>query len=99
MLISAISAIGIPRELHACNNNAAVDRQEFEAALKLPSREGFTNRDRLTDNELGVLHKRGLISNTYKSLKTLFYAIIIPTIIGCPAYTRGNIFWCDNYYA
>ena len=92
MLIGAISTIGIPREPHTYNNNTAVDRQEFEAAPKLPSREDFTNRDRLTDNELDVLHERGLISNTHKSLKTLFHAVIIPTIIGYPAYTGRNIF-------
>lgn len=31
-----------------CNDEAAIDRQEFEAAAKPPSREGFTNRDQLT---------------------------------------------------
>jgi hypothetical protein len=37
MLIGAISAIGVPREPHVCNDEAAVDRQEFEAAPKLPA--------------------------------------------------------------
>jgi hypothetical protein len=63
MLIGAISAIGMPRKPHACNDEAAVDRQEFEAAPKLPSREGFTNRDRLADNELGMLHERGFVDD------------------------------------
>jgi hypothetical protein len=99
MLIGAISAMGMPREPHACNDDAAVDRQEFEAAPKLPSREGFTNRDRLTDDELGVLHERGLVDDTHESLKTLFHAVVIPTIIGCPACAGGNIFWYDNRHA
>jgi hypothetical protein len=92
MLIGVISAIGMPREPHTCNDEAAVDSQEFEAAPKLPSREGLTNRDRLTDDELGVLHKRGLVDNIHESLKTLFHAVVIPTIIRCPTCTRRNIF-------
>lgn len=43
MFISAISIIEMPRKSYACNNKAAVSRQEFEVTLKLPSKEGFTN--------------------------------------------------------
>jgi hypothetical protein len=92
MLIGAISAIGMPREPHACNDDAAVDRQEFEVVLKLPSREGFTNRDRLADDELGVLYERGLVDDTHESLKTLFYTVVVLTIIGYLACAGGNIF-------
>jgi hypothetical protein len=98
MLIGAISDIGMPREPHACNDEAAVDRQKFKAAPKLPSRKGFTNRDRLTEDELGVLHEKGLIDNTHESLKTLFHAVVIPTIIRCPACAGENIFY-DNRHA
>jgi hypothetical protein len=92
MLIGVISAIGMPREPHTCNDKAAVDSQEFKAAPKLLSRKGLTNQDRLTNDELGVLHKRGLVNNIYESLKTLFYAVIILTIIRCSTCIRRNIF-------
>jgi hypothetical protein len=92
MLIGAISAIRMPRKPHACHDEPAVGGHEFEAAPKLPSREGFTNRDRLTDDELGMLHERGFVGDTHESLKTFFHAVIIPTIIGCPACAWGDIF-------
>jgi hypothetical protein len=78
------------------NNETAVDRQEFEIAPKLANKKGFTNRDRLIDNELGLLHERELINDIYKTLKTLFHTVIIPTIIKCPVYARRNIFKYDN---
>jgi len=98
MLIGAISAIGILRKPHACNDKTAVDRQEFEAASKLLNREDFINRDRLIDNELDILHEKGFVDNAYKSLKTFFYAVVIPIIIECPVCTGGDIFRYDNSY-
>ena len=98
MLIGAISAIGMPREPHACNDEAAVDRQKFEAAPELPGREGFTNLNRLTGDKMGVLHESGLVDDPHESLKTLFHPVMIPTIIGCPACVGKSLFWYDSHH-
>ena len=93
---TSVGKMLLPREPHTCNNEAAVDRQEYQAAPELPGREWFTNPNRLTDDKLGVLHESGLVDDPHESLETLFHPIIIPTIIGCPACAEKNFFWYDR---